>query len=169
MNSEMQIRELEKAMKLTKDRRLFERYQAVKLVLEGRKQNEVAKIIGRTPHTIGHYMKDYRKDGLAGLEPKKQSGRPNRLSKEQQAEIRDIIANKTPADVGFNARYNWTLSLAAQLIERKWGFTYSIKGVDGLLHRLGLSCTRPTYTLKKADPEKQKKFVDVIFPELKKN
>ncbi len=37
-----------------------------------------------------------------------------------------------------------------------------------VLKRLGLSYTRPTYTLAKADPEKQKQFVQ-DFEECKKN
>ncbi|MDQ8526336.1 winged helix-turn-helix domain-containing protein [Enterococcus faecium] len=38
----------------------------------------------------------------------------------------------------------------------------------GLLHRLGLSWTRPTYTLKKADSKKQQVFLEETFPSLKK-
>ncbi|MBW7650399.1 winged helix-turn-helix domain-containing protein [Anoxybacillus sp. ST4] len=32
-----------------------------------------------------------------------------------------------------------------------------------MLHRLGLSYTKPTYTLAKTDEEKQKKFIENIF------
>jgi transposase len=35
-------------------------------------------------------------------------------------------------------------------------------GITGMLHRLGLSYTRPTYTLAKADAKKQKVFVRQI-------
>ena len=38
-----------------------------------------------------------------------------------------------------------------------------------MMERLGLSYTRPTYTLEKADPEKQRKFREETFPDLKKN
>ncbi|WP_180962574.1 helix-turn-helix domain-containing protein [Salimicrobium jeotgali] len=47
------------------------------------------------------------------------------------------------------------------------GGTYTLEGVSKLLHVLGLSCTRPTYTLQKATPEKQQVFVEEIFPTLK--
>jgi transposase len=37
-----------------------------------------------------------------------------------------------------------------------------------MMHRLGLSYTKPTYTLVAADKEKQKDFVENTFPEVKK-
>jgi len=36
--------------------------------------------------------------------------------------------------------------------------TWSDRGTRGLLYRLGFSCTRPTYTLAKADPAKPAAF-----------
>ena len=169
MKMNPKIHELSEMMRTTKNKRLYERYQAVKLVLEGFQMKEVARMINRDPHTIGNYMKSYKKGGIEALQPKKQSGRPKRLTQAQEEELLEIIAYKTPEEVGFPARANWTLSLASQLIARKWGFTYTLKGTANILHRLGLSCTRPTYTLKKADPKKQETFINETFPELKKN
>ena len=37
------------------------------------------------------------------------------------------------------------------------------------MERLGLSHTRPSYTLANADPEKQREFREEIFPAIKKN
>ncbi|SIS66398.1 putative transposase, partial [Salimicrobium flavidum] len=42
-------------------------------------------------------------------------------------------------------------------------------GASKLLHALGLSYTRPTYTLQQADPAKQQTFVEDTFPALKKS
>lgn len=78
------------------------------------------------------------------------------------------MSTKVPADVGFTARYNWTLSLAAQFVKKKRDISYRVRGMSGVLHALGLSCTRPTYTLNKADSENQKVFVEETFSELKK-
>lgn len=64
---------------------------------------------------------------------------------------------------------HWTLSLVAQFIEREWKETYTLRGASKLLHSLGLSYTRPTYTLQKADPVKQNTFVQETFPSLKKS
>ncbi|MBS4189460.1 winged helix-turn-helix domain-containing protein [Bacillus sp. FJAT-49705] len=40
-------------------------------------------------------------------------------------------------------------------------------GVSRLLHDLGLSYTKPTYTLAKADLVKQKEFIEDSFPSYK--
>ncbi|AQQ54201.1 transposase [Planococcus lenghuensis] len=169
MNREAEIQELQIAMNTEKERRMFERFQAVKLVLEGKTRKEAAKVIGRTEHTVGSYVAAYKKNGLAGLRRGTSTGRPPKLTGEQQEELREIIAYKTPADVGFPARANWTLALAVELIEREWGETYSPKGLSQLFESLGLSFTRSTYPLKKADPEKQAAFQNETFPDLKKN
>ncbi|SDE85947.1 hypothetical protein SPACI_021700 [Sporomusa acidovorans DSM 3132] len=46
---ESQIQDVTNAMKSTKNRRMFERYQAVKLYLEGHKIIHIAKIINKDP------------------------------------------------------------------------------------------------------------------------
>jgi putative transposase len=55
---------------------------------------------------------------------------------------------------------NWTSSLAVQWIKGNFGVEFSSRGVRNLFERIGLRYTRPTYTLKKADPEKQAAFVE---------
>ena len=60
MDTQIQLNELKQAMKQTKDRRLFERYQAVFLYLDGHTMNEVAQIIGRTRKTVSSYVSSYR-------------------------------------------------------------------------------------------------------------
>ncbi|MDT2287213.1 winged helix-turn-helix domain-containing protein [Paenibacillus larvae] len=40
--------------------------------------------------------------------------------------------------------------------------------ISKVMERLGLSYTKPTYTLAAADPKKQRHFTETTFPELKK-
>ena len=112
-------------------------------------------------------MKNYCHNGIQGLVSKKHSGRPSRLTDEQEAELVQIVAYHTPEEVGFKSRANWTLAIVCDLILREWSYGYTQKGVADLLHRLGLSWTRPTYTLKKADSKKQQVFLEETFPSLK--
>ncbi|WP_441652441.1 IS630 family transposase, partial [Enterococcus faecium] len=145
-----------------------ERFLAVKLVLEGHTRKEAGHTIGRDEHTVSHYVKNYCHNGIQGLVSKKQSGRPSRLTDEQEAELVQLVAYHTPEEVGFKSRANWTLAIVCDLILREWSYGYTQKGVADLLHRLGLSWTRPTYTLKKADSKKQQVFLEETFPSLKK-
>ncbi len=129
METERQIRELEKAMNTTDNRRLYERFLAVKLVLEGHTRKEAGHTIGRDEHTVSHYVKNYCHNGIQGLVSKKQSGRPSRLTDEQEAELVQIVAYHTPEEVGFKSRANWTLAIVCDLILREWSYGYTQKGV----------------------------------------
>lgn len=164
-----EIDEVKKAMHDAKDRRHFERYQTVYLYLTGSQMKEIARIIGRIPETVGIYIATYKDHGLEGLTLNHSTGRPSHLSAEQTALLIETIATKVPADVGFTARYNWTLALIVEFVKNKWDVTYSLRGMSRLLERQGLSYTRPTYTLEKADPELQRVFVEETFPALKKS
>ncbi len=41
---------------------------------------------------------------------------------------------------------------------QEWGITYKNRAVLNILHRLGFSHTRPTYSLEKVDLHKQEEF-----------
>ena len=168
MNHNQQLAALQLAMRQTKDKRLFERYQAVFLHLKGHTNVEIATIIQRNRATVGIYINAYKKGGLAGLRMGVSSGKPPYLSSEQRVILSETITTKVPADVGFPAKYNWTLNILVQWVEREWGVSYSLRGMSKLLERMGFSHTRPTYTLEKADAEKQDHFTNETFPALKK-
>ncbi|MBF8418462.1 IS630 family transposase, partial [Heyndrickxia coagulans] len=129
---------------------------------------DIAKIIGRNRQTVMAYFHSYEEGGISGLQMKKTTGKPEKLSKEQQEQLADTIVNKTPAEVGFKAKYTWTLQLIADWIQQEFQQSFTPKGVSEMLHRLGFSYTKATYTLAKADPDEQKEFKEVTFPALKK-
>ena len=96
------------------------------------------------------------------------SGKPPYLSTEQRAILSETITTKVLADLSFSAKYNWTLTILVQWVEREWKGSYSLRGMSKLLTRMGFSHTRPTCTLGKADAEKQAHFINETFPALKK-
>ena len=148
--------------------RVFKRYQALYLFLSGRTCREVAETVGISKDTVSAIHKIYKKEGLKGIPDKAISGRPPRLSEKQQVALKEVLLKKIPFEVGFPAEFNWTAGLVAKYIEREYGYRYSIRGTTGILHRMGLSYTRPTYVLAKADKQKQEQFVQ-DFETLKKN
>ncbi|WP_235533323.1 IS630 family transposase, partial [Paenibacillus sp. Leaf72] len=163
--------ELEKvtiAMKQAKERRMYERYQAIYLHLKGTSMSVIADILNRNRMTVSSYIHTYENGGLAALQLKHSSGAPTRLTKEQQEQLIQTIAYSVPDEVGFTAKHNWTLELISAYVEREWGHRYSLRGISKVMERLGLSYTKPTYTLAAADPEKQRQFAETTFPDLKK-
>ncbi len=71
---------LQAAMNHAPSRWMFQRYQAVVLVLKGYQYAEVSEMIGRSMATVSHYVQAYRLGGLAALEPRHSPGRPHRLT-----------------------------------------------------------------------------------------
>jgi putative transposase len=158
LDNTLQVEEIAAAMKRCKDRRMFERYQAIKLYLTEKTVTEISEIIGRSLPTVYSYINSYRKNGIEGLAMKPPPGRPSLLSEEQKQLVYDLIINQTPEGVGFRAEMNWTSPLVRCWIKQEWGIEYSDRGMRALMYALNLSYTRPTYTLKKADPVKQEDF-----------
>jgi transposase len=83
---------------------------------------------------------------------------------DQQTHLKKTIIDFLPHEVGFPVKFNWTLELIKTYILQEFGNEYSIRGVSKMMKRLGLSYTKPTYTLEAADEEKQKEFVETTFP-----
>ena len=77
------------------------------------------------------------------------------------------ISAQTPEEARLGVFSNWTAALTCAYVEEKFGISFSSRGMLNLFERLGLSYTRPTYTLEKADPKKQEQFRET-FEILKK-
>ena len=165
---EFHKKELAMAIKDTSDKKMFIRYRCVYLYYDGRKKSDIANIFGIDQHTLNKYIESYKSNGIEGLEPKQIPGASEKLTEEQKAQLKDVIVNSRPADVGFDSCMNWTASLALQWVKREFGVEYTTSGMTDLMHRLNLSYTKPTYSLAKADKTKQEEFCE-SFEALKKS
>lgn len=168
MASEQEIIQIERQLKRTQDRRMYERLQAVRLRFMDVSVKEISSTLCRSEKTIRKYIQAYKDHGIDGLIMKHSSGRSSRLTQQQQDELKQVIMSQVPADVGFTAKFNWTLQIIADYIEREYGFQYSLRGISKLMKRMNMSYTKPTYTLAAADPIKQQQFTNETFPMLKK-
>ena len=151
----------------TKDTVMQRKYLSIRLHMEGYTNKHIASIVDLDEHTVGIYIKTYDAQGVNGLVPKKQPGRPKRLSDDQEKNLYETISTMTPEEVGFDGIKNWTAKIACHWVKREYGIEYTVNGMLDLFHRLNLSYTRPTYVLAKADPEKQEQFRK-NFDEVKK-
>lgn len=162
-----EIERLNEVMKETSEKRLYEKYLAVRLHLEGHSFMEIGQLLGRARQMISSYWQSYQKQGIAGLEMDHSPGQPPKLSKEQRQQLAAMLEQKQPADVGFEARYTWTLPLVAEWIQREFGQEISVRGISAMLKRINFSFTKATYTLAKADKEEQIYFRKHTFARLK--
>ena len=98
------LQAVNRLMKQTKDKRLYERYLCVSLHLSGETPARIAGILQRGTDTVKTYIKKYQAKGLEGLQMQHSPGRPARLTAEQEQELYQILVEKRPADVGFQHR-----------------------------------------------------------------
>jgi putative transposase len=153
-----EIKVLKKLLRSTDNKRMHVRYQVILLHLKDYTNAHIAEIMDLNPHTIGIYINSYKQNGADGLSIGKSSGRPGFLSKDQEEKLYEIITTKTPDQLGFGNRKNWNASIACKWVSNNFHIEYSNRGMLQVFHRLNLSYTRPTYTLAKADEEKQEAF-----------
>lgn len=127
--------------------------------LKGISNVDIASIENLCDHTVGTYINSYKQNGLIGLEMGKSTGAPRLLTHEQEYQLVELITTKTPHEVGFFPRKNWDTNIIRQWVFKSFNVEYTQRGMLEVLYRLNLSYTRPTYTLAKADPKKQKEFI----------
>ncbi len=133
-------------------------YDAVFLHMEGYSRKQIAEILHIPCRTVCAHIASCRKGGMDALFLIKQTGAPGKLSEEQEHTLVHIISTQTPEEAGVGIFASWTSSLACRLAKERFGVAFSDRGMRNLFDRVGLSYTRPTYTLEKADPEKQEQF-----------
>ncbi|MFD0711430.1 transposase [Paenibacillus sp. GCM10027626] len=80
MDHQRDINELERRMKKEKDRRMFERYQAVYLYTQGKTRKEIVAIIGRNEKTVSKYIRAFQDGGVDGLQMNHSPGASRRLT-----------------------------------------------------------------------------------------
>nr|WP_020062947.1 winged helix-turn-helix domain-containing protein [Bacillus sp. 123MFChir2] len=135
------------------------RIMAVRLVMQGKLGKEVAEICGIHRQSVSEYVKRFNEGGMdLLLERKMAPGRACFLTDDQQQALKEIILTSTPTDQGLGSAVSWTTPVIQEYLRRTYDVEMSTTGVLRMLWRLKLSYTRPTYTLKKADPKKQCMF-----------
>ena len=77
--------------------------------------------------------------GFEALRPKKQPGRPHKLTKEQKEEIKDAILSE-PSIHGYNV---WDGPSLSDFIFRKYEVKLGVRQCQRLFHQLGFSQIRP--------------------------
>lgn len=170
MNNQSVNSEIEKFVQLSKTEKNVKqkkRYDVVLLYLEGHSRREISEVLHIPRRTVSSYISLYVEGGAEALRIRKQPGRAKFLTDGQEKELFHIISTRTPEEAGVGIFTNWTAPLACRLAEDRFRVKFSERGMRDLFYRIGLSYTRPTYTLNKADPEKQDAFRQ-RFEDLKK-
>lgn len=144
-----------------------EKNRAVQAVLkQGKKVSEIAEILGRLPQTINRWIREYKKDGIAGLRAKKRSGRPSIISRQEKKELKKDL-EKPATEYGHKTDL-WTLPVVMRHIKKKYKKKISKTATWKLLKGLKLTSKKAERRYYEADKSAQKKFLEEELPKIKK-
>ena len=128
--------QLRKDEKFSQGVRLYAVYQ-IKL---GRTACELEELYNVSHKSICNWVHSYNRHGLSGLKDKLRSGRPSRLSEEQQAKLKATIIDK-PENFGYSSGV-WSGPIVIDYIQSVFGVTYKKAQVYNLLRGLGFTFQR---------------------------
>jgi transposase len=126
-----------------------DRLRAVLLALEGEGAVAIAKTLCRSRRSVQDWVYAYRDGGIDQLKPKPRPGRPTKLPREREAELRARLdAGPRASDGVCTLRGKDVVAI----LEREFGVKYSLDGAYDLLERLGYSCLSPRPLHEKSHP-----------------
>jgi transposase len=133
------IQEGKQIVNTTEEGKYMRKVTLVNLMLGGVPASRIGEAAGETPRTLSMWMKSVDEHGFRSLWPKKQPGRPERLSQDQKEKIKDDIA-KDPSEFGYNV---WDGNTLSNHIGKKYGILLKTRQCERLFHKLGFSLIRP--------------------------
>lgn len=139
---------------------------AIRKVLDGRTQADVADFLGVHAVTVAKWVKAYRDGGEPALAAKPVPGRPRFLTAEQEAEVRGWLLRK-PTAFGFRTDL-WTAARVAQLIRDKLGVTFHPSYLREWLSKRGYSPQKPIRRPKQRNPQVIDAWLGQAYPAIKK-
>ena len=146
------------------------RHQAVRLLKQGRKQVEVAEIIGVRPATISDWWKTYKVGGKKALKlrhPGPIKGTNNLLSVKQEQEIQRLIIDKTPDQLKLPFVL-WDRKAVVELIKNQYNIVIAIRTMGKYLLRWNFSPQRPVKRAYEQQPKAVQRWLDEEYPKIQK-
>lgn len=123
------------ALKTVKDPAMRERLLMVQAAQQ-QPLRAVAKTFRCAHGTIDYWKKRYEKQGLRGLYTKPRSGRPPKITREQNAEIKRVVRKH-------NIKQGWRTQHVRSIIVEKTGVKYSFRHTIRIIQNWGLSKIKP--------------------------
>lgn len=112
----------------------------------GRSRHSIAEELGCSPGTVDGVRQRYREQGIAGLTPRKSTGRPPSVTPPYRAALRKAVQTPPPEfGYGFSV---WSAARLAAHLKKTTGLALSDERVRKLLREEGFSFQRPKHTLK---------------------
>lgn len=146
MNKKIDI--LKRAYKKEKDVKILKRILMVLYALKKETIRDIGRRLNCSHPTVLYWNERYEKEGIEGLETRPKSGKPRKISRRQEANLKRIFSKENPEKP-------WTTKRALGSIAEKTGINYSQRQVTRILNRwnFGLTSGRPIYWHRASEKE----------------
>jgi transposase len=138
-----------------------DRYRAVLLAMEGLEGDEIAARVGRSPRFVDEWVGRYRKGGIDALVPRRQTGRPPKLSPDQEQQLKARLDAGPRESDGVCALRGRDV---CRIVEAEFGVVHTLGGIYDVLRRIGYSSLVPRPRHRKNDPQAMQQFVERDAP-----
>lgn len=156
--SDEELRALRVAHREAKNKRSAYRINAMILLGQGWTVTQVAEALLLNEGTIRNYVRRYQKGGIEGLGRDKYKGSEGYLNQVQLQALDEHLQAQTYLRVEDVIVY----------VQKRFGVSYTVRGMTDCLHRLGFAYKKPKLVPGKADAEAQQGFVQE-YEKLKEN
>jgi transposase len=143
-----------------------QRFRAIDLLKAGRRQCEVADMLGVSRTSVSAWKQTYDRDGPEGLKAKPHPGAVPKLNAKQRDKLATLL-RKGPKAHGYRTEL-WTLARVAEVIRKHFRVCYDPSGVWHLLHRMGWSCQKPERRARERDEKAIVQWQQKDWPRIKK-
>jgi len=144
---------LESTFKITLDRRLRDRGQAVLMAARGRKRTEIAQDLQGHRSTVILWLKRYHQRGRDGLDIQWAPGTTRRIPDDLTPTIEGWIKNG-PQSCGLD-RANWPYEELATSLYQQTGIAVKRSAMQDFCPQHAIRPYRPTYRYLRGDPQQQ--------------
>ncbi len=146
------------------------RRRAIEAVEAGRKQREVAEVLGVTPQAVSRWVRAYRRVGEKVFEARRR-GRPKgsgrRLKSWQMAQLARTLREKSPEQVKLPF-YLWTRDAVVELVERRYGIRVSRWTAGRYLKRWGFTPQKPVRRAFEQDEAAVRRWLEEEYPAIRR-
>jgi putative transposase len=122
-------------------RREAVRQQAAGLFEQSLPASQIATQVRVSDKSVREWRRRWATGGIAALTSAGPGGADCKLSEQQRDELAGLL-DEGPAVHGWDDA-RWTLLRVAELIQRRFGVGYTLRGVSYLLHRMGYTLQVP--------------------------
>ena len=143
-----QVKILKRKYKKEEDAKVKERILMVIYTAQKETLRDVAERLNCDHKLVLYWKRRYENEGLEGLKTRPKSGKPRKISRRQESNLKRIFSKENPVKP-------WTTKRAAHLIAEKTNINYSQRQVTRILNRwnFGLTSGRPIYWHRASEEE----------------